>query len=246
MPLRETLSGAWDHIQGELFPMLREEVGPLTGKHRQLVTVSLRWRVQRCLCELGPVCLAVRSRTGMRLPVPSLLRPCSASDNLGANRAARRRILPSRRLCGWERRRPECHESTMLTRLRRVCRHGAARTMPTRPSSQGDARGRIVGPHLRAIRWPSKRREAGEGLSYRQRPERGDQPAGERRGGAEQSAAPVSSVDGRDVCPSLTRSADLLHCRYGTVGTKRNAKGQYGKLDGLQAWHRHRPTATSR
>ena len=44
MPLRETLSGAWDHIQGFLFPMLREEVGPLTGKHRQLVTV-LRWRV---------------------------------------------------------------------------------------------------------------------------------------------------------------------------------------------------------
>ena len=28
MPLRETLANTWDHIQGFLFPMLREEVGP--------------------------------------------------------------------------------------------------------------------------------------------------------------------------------------------------------------------------
>ena len=39
MPLRETLTNTWDHIQGFLFPMLREEVGPLTAQHERLVVV---------------------------------------------------------------------------------------------------------------------------------------------------------------------------------------------------------------
>jgi hypothetical protein len=39
MPLREMLSNTWDHIQGFLFPMLREEVGPLTAQHERLVIV---------------------------------------------------------------------------------------------------------------------------------------------------------------------------------------------------------------
>ncbi len=39
MPLRETLTNSWDHIQGFLFPMLREEVGSLTAQHERLVVV---------------------------------------------------------------------------------------------------------------------------------------------------------------------------------------------------------------
>jgi hypothetical protein len=39
MPLRETLTNTWDHIQGFLFPMLREEVGPLSAQHERLVSV---------------------------------------------------------------------------------------------------------------------------------------------------------------------------------------------------------------
>jgi len=39
MPLREKLSTAWDHVQGFLFPMLREEAGPLTAQHERLVVV---------------------------------------------------------------------------------------------------------------------------------------------------------------------------------------------------------------
>jgi hypothetical protein len=37
--MREMLTSAWTHIQGFLFPMLREEVGPLTPQHERLVTV---------------------------------------------------------------------------------------------------------------------------------------------------------------------------------------------------------------
>ena len=39
MPLHETLTKTWDHIQGFLFPMLRDEVGPLTAQHERLVIV---------------------------------------------------------------------------------------------------------------------------------------------------------------------------------------------------------------
>jgi hypothetical protein len=39
MPLRETLANGWDHIQGFLFQMLREEAGPLTAQHERLVVV---------------------------------------------------------------------------------------------------------------------------------------------------------------------------------------------------------------
>jgi hypothetical protein len=39
MPLAEALKGSWDHIQGFLFPLLHEEVGPLTENHRRLVMV---------------------------------------------------------------------------------------------------------------------------------------------------------------------------------------------------------------
>ena len=39
MALRETLTNTWNHIQGFLFPMLREEVGPLTAQHERLIIV---------------------------------------------------------------------------------------------------------------------------------------------------------------------------------------------------------------
>lgn len=39
MPLRETLSNYWNTIQGNLFPWLEEELGPLSDKLRQLITV---------------------------------------------------------------------------------------------------------------------------------------------------------------------------------------------------------------
>src|ERR1039457_1939809 len=39
MPLRDSLSDTWSHIQGFLFPMWRDEVGPLTDKQEQVVVV---------------------------------------------------------------------------------------------------------------------------------------------------------------------------------------------------------------
>ena len=38
MPLVSCLSRTWSHIQGNLFPWLTEELGPLTETHKQVVT----------------------------------------------------------------------------------------------------------------------------------------------------------------------------------------------------------------
>jgi hypothetical protein len=52
MPLRETLSNTWDHVQWFLFPMLREETGPLTAhtdkafKSLELVENAIIERIQ--------------------------------------------------------------------------------------------------------------------------------------------------------------------------------------------------------
>ena len=53
MPLRETLTNTWDHIQGFLFPMLREEVGPLTAQHERLVVVLDVARVEAFALSIG-------------------------------------------------------------------------------------------------------------------------------------------------------------------------------------------------
>ena len=53
MPLRETLTSSWDHIQGFLFPMLREEVGPLTVQHERLVVVLEIARIE-ALVQMRP------------------------------------------------------------------------------------------------------------------------------------------------------------------------------------------------
>ena len=50
MSLRQTLSGFWRSIQGDLFPWLEEELGPLGERYRRFVTcLSLRG----CVFSLG-------------------------------------------------------------------------------------------------------------------------------------------------------------------------------------------------
>ena len=49
MPLDQRLSDYWQKIQGELFPSLQEELGPLGERHRQFVTVLEMVRPERFL-----------------------------------------------------------------------------------------------------------------------------------------------------------------------------------------------------
>ena len=111
MPLRQQLSDALSHIQGHLFPMLRAEVGPLTGEHERLVTVLGMVRVEAFvrLCEGGPgrpredrhaLARAFIAKAVLNLPESRMLLEPLAVD----------RTL--RRLCGWERARQVPCEAT--------------------------------------------------------------------------------------------------------------------------------------
>src|SRR5271169_3179767 len=44
--MRGMLTSSWNHIQGFLFPLLREEAGPLTSQHERLVVVLDMARIE--------------------------------------------------------------------------------------------------------------------------------------------------------------------------------------------------------
>ena len=46
MPLLELITGTWCHIQGNLYPWLQAEVGPLGDNHKRLITVFEMVRVE--------------------------------------------------------------------------------------------------------------------------------------------------------------------------------------------------------
>lgn len=102
MPLRETLSNTWDHVQGFLFPMLREAAGPLTERHERLVVVLevagvesfvQTWRglPGRPLKDRHALARAFVAKAVFGLPTTSAL-----VERLCVDAALRR-------LCGWER-----------------------------------------------------------------------------------------------------------------------------------------------
>ncbi len=55
MKLNKKLSQYWHHIQGNLFPWLKEALGPLTEKHHQLITVLEFARLEEFIPTYGGV-----------------------------------------------------------------------------------------------------------------------------------------------------------------------------------------------
>jgi DDE family transposase/transposase-like protein DUF772 len=111
MPLRETLTNSWDHIQGFLFPRLREEIGPLTAQHERLVIVLEVARIE-AFVQMWPglpgrppqdrhaLARAFVAKAVLDLPTTS-----SLIERLAVDAALRR-------LCGWERASQVPSEST--------------------------------------------------------------------------------------------------------------------------------------
>ncbi len=111
MPLRGMLTSTWDHIQGFLFPMLREEVGPLTAQHERLVVVLDMARIEafvrmwpglpgRPLDDRHALARAFVAKAVLNLATTSALIERLAVD------------ATLRRLCGWELRSQVPSEST--------------------------------------------------------------------------------------------------------------------------------------
>jgi hypothetical protein len=102
MPLRDSLSNTWDHIQAVLFPWLAEELGPLTETHKQVITVlemaCLEAFVQtwsglpgRPLKDRHALARAFVAKAVLGLPQTKLLIERLAVDK------------QLRQLCGWQR-----------------------------------------------------------------------------------------------------------------------------------------------
>jgi len=102
MPLAPSLSVYWRRLQGELFPALAEELGPLSERHRQLVTVLELARPEAFIRHAhGAVGRPRKDRAAL---ARSFL--AKAVFNIAETEALVERLKPDktlRRLCGWSR-----------------------------------------------------------------------------------------------------------------------------------------------
>jgi hypothetical protein len=111
MSLKETLTRRWWRLQDDLFPAAEEDLGPLSEKHKKLITVLdvacverflpyAHGLVGRPLVERTALARAFVAKAVFNLPTTRIL-----IDHLQGD-------IRLRRLCGWERRRDVPHEST--------------------------------------------------------------------------------------------------------------------------------------
>jgi len=109
--MRQMLTSTWNHIQGFLFPMLREEVGPLTPQHERLVTVLDVGRIEAFvqiwpgLPGRPPADRHALARAFVAKAVFNIPTTLALIGRLAADAALRR-------LCGWESRSAAPSEST--------------------------------------------------------------------------------------------------------------------------------------
>ncbi len=102
MPLRETLSGYWQSLQGELFPALAEELGPLGARYRDLVTVLELARVEAFVKDWpGLVGRPRKDRAALARGFVAKAVFNIAETTVLIERLKLDKIL--RRLCGWTR-----------------------------------------------------------------------------------------------------------------------------------------------
>ena len=102
MPLREMLSGYWQCLQGELFPALEEELGPLGERHRNLVVVLELARVEAFVKDWPG--LVGRPRTDRAALARAFV--AKAVFNMAQTTLLIERLMLDkalRRLCGWTR-----------------------------------------------------------------------------------------------------------------------------------------------
>jgi hypothetical protein len=219
MPLRETLTNTWDHIQGFLFPRLREEIGPLTAQHERLVIVLEVARIE-AFVQMWPglpgrppqdrhaLARAFVAKAVLDLPTTS-----SLIERLAVDAALRR-------LCGWERASQVPSESTFS----RAFGEFAASALPSRVHEalvKTTHKDRLVG-HIA--------RDA-TAIAAREKPVRAVPAAPatpKRKRGRPKKGQVVAQPEPRrlelQVGQTLSQMlADLPTCC--NVGTKRNAKG---------------------
>ena len=216
MPLRETLSDYWTTIQGELFPWLEEDLGPLTAKHKQLITVLEMARVEvfvqtwcglpgRPPADRRALCRAFVAKAVLDLATTKML-----IERLKADKTLRQ-------LCGWDRRGQLPSEATFS----RAFAEFAYSALPSEIHAaliEQTHKDRLVGHIARdstaieAREKPVRVEEAKPPKRKRGRPKKG-----------ETVNKPKRRLERQREMTLAEMLADLpQHC---AVGTKRNAKG---------------------
>jgi len=216
MPLRDSLSNTWAHIQAILFPWLAEELGPLTEKHTQLITVLEVARIEAFVStwsglpgrpphDRAALARAFVAKAVIGLPTTSML-----IDQLAVDKRLRR-------LCGWERPGQVPSESTFS----RAFAEFAESELPSRV-------------HEALIKTTHAERLVGHisrdatAIEAREKPVKIEPPETPKRKPGRPKKGEVVEKEPR----RLERQADMSlremlsdlpkHC---AVGTKRNAKG---------------------
>ena len=221
MSLKETLTAYWLHIQEELLPWLDDTTcGPLSGHHRQLVSVLGMIRIEAFLagwhglpgrppCERAVLARTFIAKAVFNIPTTSLLIEMLSADKT------------LRRLCGWQRAGEVPSESTFS----RAFAEFAASALPSRLHEaliQDTHSDRLVG-HI------SRDSTA---IEAREKPAKSDKPAAEakpklKRGrprkGELRPPPPPSRIERQRGMTLAAMLADLP--RACDVGAKRNAKG---------------------
>ena len=217
MPLLTCLSRTWAHIQGNLFPWLTEELGPLTDMHKQVVTTLELAGVEafvqvwpglpgRPPCDRAALARAFIAKAVLGLPMTAML-----IERLTVDKQLRR-------LCGWEHPGELPSEATFS----RAFAEFARSALPCRLHEALIKRSyeeRLVG-HL------SRDSTA---IEAREKPVKSAAPApSKRKRGRPKKGEVVAKKEPRRIERQAAMSlaemlADLpTHC---AVGTKRNAKG---------------------
>ena len=216
--MRQMLTSTWNHIQGFLFPMLREEVGPLTPQHERLVTVLDVGRIEAFvqmwpgLPGRPPADRHALARAFVAKAVFNIPTTLALIGRLAADAALRR-------LCGWESRSAVPSESTFS----RAFAEFAESSLPARVHEaliETTHKDRLVGhisrdaTAIEAREKPAKTPETPAAAPRKRgRPKKGEAAAPKEPRRLERQAG-------------MTLHEMLADLPTGcTIGTKRNAKG---------------------
>src|ERR1700732_1477169 len=217
MPLLTCLSRTWAHIQGNLFPWLTEQLGPLTEMHKQVVTTLELAGVEafvqvwpglpgRPPCDRAALARAFIAKAVLGLPMTAMLIERLAVDK------------QLRRLCGWEHRGELPSEATFS----RAFAEFARSALPCRLHEALIKRSyedRLVG-HLSR---DSTAIEAREKPVKTAAPEPSKRKRGRPKKGEVVEKKEPRRIERQAAMSLAEMLADLpTHC---AVGTKRNAKG---------------------
>ena len=217
--LLETLSRHWQSIQGNLFPWLEEELGPLTDVHRKVVTildvVRIEQHVRPGLCgvpgrppaDRQSIARAFVAKATMNLPTTVMLLDRLESDK------------QLRRICGWETRREIPGESTFS----RAFEEFATSNLPGKVHAalvQRDDEDPLVG-HIS--------RDSTE-IEAREKPAPKSEPSAEKpkskKGRPKKGETVLATLTRLEKQPQMTLPQMLDDLpKACDVGTKRNSKG---------------------